>query len=143
MPSMPSVSAASTNTPGWPCSASAQPSRNSVALPPRPPFCLTVTVVSPPDKSTHGFLNGAPRCATCRASAACTWPTTRDSPSISSLRMYASMPACRASAAAASRLICGVAIICSVFCAQRASPGLGVSYVPLSRPARAAVGSAI
>ena len=51
------------------------------------PAALTVTVVSPPDRITHGCANGAPRRATARASAACTLPTSRDSPSISSLRM--------------------------------------------------------
>ena len=51
------------------------------------PLLLTVTVVSPPLKITQGFANGVPACATERASAACTLPTSRDSPSISSLRM--------------------------------------------------------
>ena len=43
-----------------------------------------------------GPANGWPRRATWRASAACTLPTSRDSPSISSPRMCASMPAARA-----------------------------------------------
>ena len=62
------------------------------ARPPRPPLCFTVTVVSPPESTTHGRANGWPRRATWRASAACTLPTSRDSPSISSPRMCASMP---------------------------------------------------
>ena len=57
-----------------------------------------VTVVSPPERMTQGFVKGSPRSATDRASAACTLPTSRDSPSISSLRMWASMPLARAAA---------------------------------------------
>ena len=115
----------------------------AVARPPRPPLDLTVTVVSPPDRITQGRANGVPRRATARASAACTLPTSRDSPSISSLRMCACTPAASATAAAASRLCCGVAIMCTAWPSKRGSPGLGLSSAPLCRPARAASGMAM
>jgi hypothetical protein len=147
-PSMPSVSAASTWTPGSACSAIAQPIRNSVARPPRPGAApsrdaRTVTVVSPPDRMTHGLRNGSPRRATARAMAAWTRPTTCDSPSISSLRMCASSPASRATRAAASSDCCGVAIMCTSWPSKRRSPGFGVSNAPLSSPSRAAFGTSM
>ena len=118
-----------------PCSACARPRQNSPARPPRPrgvpSGCLrTVTVVSPPERMTQGRAKGVPRRATARASAACTLPTSRDSPSISSLRMCASTPATRAAAAAASSDCCGVAIRCTCWPAKTGSPGLGVSSAP-------------
>ena len=104
----------------------AQPSRNSVPRPPRPDAPgRTVTVVSPPDSTTHGRANGWPRRAICRASAAWTLPTSRDSPSISSPRMCASMPAARAAAAAASSDRCGVAMMCTSLPAKAGVAGLG------------------
>ena len=102
LPSMPSVSAASTRTFGSPCKAMAQPSRNSVPRPPRPDAPgRTVTVVSPPDEHHAGPGERLAAPGDLPASAAWTLPTSRDSPSISSPRMCASMPAARAAAAAA------------------------------------------
>ena len=98
---------------------------------------------TPPDRMTTGLRQGCPCRATARAIAACTWPTTRDSPSISSDSSTASTPALRASAAAASRLAQGVASMRTSWPAKQASPGLGVSNAPLSRPARAAAGSSM
>jgi hypothetical protein len=129
-------------TPGSPCSAMAQPSRNSVARPPRPPL-RTVTVVSPPDRITQGAAKGWPRRATARASAACTLPTSRLSPSISSLRMWAPGQRRARAAAAASRLAAAWRSGATAWPAKRGSPGLGVSKAPLSSPASAAAGSSM
>ena len=74
--------------PGWPVAArSASDSRNSTLRPPRP-RPRTVTVVSPPDSSTHGGSNGWPCRATCSAMPASTLPTSRASPSMLSPRMW-------------------------------------------------------
>jgi hypothetical protein len=69
-----------------------------------------VTVVSPPDSSTHGGRSGWPCCATVRAMPAITLPTSRASPSMASPRSSGVTPASRATSAAASSAICGVAI---------------------------------
>ena len=130
-PSMPSASAASAHTFCCPISAAAKPRQNSPARPPRPLGApgargRIVTVVSPPDRITQGLAKDAPRWATARASAPCTLPTSRDSPSISSERMWASMPAARAAVAAASSDCCGVAITCVAWPRNTPSPGWGV-----------------
>ena len=78
-----------------------------------------------------------------RASAPCTLPASRDSPSISSERMWASMPAARAAVAAASSDCCGVAIRCVAWPRNTPSPGWGGSSSPLSSRARTAGGTSI
>src|SRR5690554_6796114 len=62
-PSTPSVSPASDHTSCWPSSSIARESRNSTLRPPRP-SPRTVTVVSPPESSTHGRGKGSLRVAT-------------------------------------------------------------------------------
>src|SRR3954452_7336526 len=125
-PSTPSVSPATAKTPGRPSNSTASDSRNSTLRPPRPPP-RTVTVVSPPEISTHGGRAGCPRSAACRAIPAMTLPTSRASPSIASPRMSGVTPAVLATSAAASSDICGVAIITVSARARRGSPGFGVS----------------
>ena len=106
-------------------------SKNSTLRPPRP-SPRTVTVVSPPDSSTQGVANGWPRRAACWAMPAITLPTSRASPSRLSPRIYGVTPAARATPAAASSAICGVAISSMLALARRGSPGLTDSPRPLS-----------
>lgn len=92
-----------------------RPCKNSPALPPRPWATpgrggRSATVVSPPLRTTHGRANGYPLFDTERAIAACTFPTSRDSPSMSPPRMCTGKPAARTFSAAASKLCFGVAI---------------------------------
>src|SRR5579885_175687 len=87
--------------PGCPFKAIARASKNSVLRPPRP-VPRNVTVVSPPEMSTQGAGRGWAKPCTCRAMAACTKPTSRASPSIALARIIGSMPALRATWAAAS-----------------------------------------
>src|ERR1700675_2434300 len=72
--------------PPLPSSAMASARRNSVLRPPLP-FPFSMMVVSPPEISTQGGFSGWPRMAHCRAMPAWTSATSRDSPSIESLRM--------------------------------------------------------
>ena len=107
--------------------------------PPRP-APATRTVVSPPERRTHGAAAGWPRSATWRAIAACTPATSRDSPSTASLRINGRQPASRATAAAASSAACGVATTAKRLRARRASPGFGVSSAAAARRAATAGG---
>ena len=145
-PSMPSVSAAIAAMPGWPSSATASASRNSALRPPRPPP-RTVTVVSPPERSTQGGSpidpTSPPKRATWRAIPACTCATSRASPSIESPRITGATPAARATSAAARSASCAVASMITSLRANRGSPGFGVSSFAARRCSITACGSSI
>ena len=141
LPSMPSVSQASAWTPASPSSARASASRYSQLGPPRPPVCVSVTVVSPPETRTQGGFAGSPRWAAARARRACARATSRASPSTASPRMTGLTPALRATAVAAARASRAVAINTARLLARRRSPGLGVSSAPERRWSTTAAGS--
>src|SRR3954447_19711922 len=125
-PSIPSVSPAIAHTPGTPFSATARASRNSTLRPPRP-LPRTVTVVSPPESRTQGGGRGWPCWTTESAIPAMSLPTSAASPSSASPSSSGATLFRRATSAAASSDICGVAIMTVSAPASRGSPGFGVS----------------
>ncbi len=107
------------------------PSRYSVLGPPLPRPEI-VTVSSPPERITAGlFWFGS--AAILRASAACSAPTRRASPSRLSPSTIGSRPSSRALAAAAASASLGVATRRYSARARRGSPGFGVSSAAASR----------
>ena len=145
-PSMPSVSAARAHTPLWPCRGLGQAMQNSPARPPRPLGRLragrTVTVVSPPDSSTGAFKrrtalgHGA-------AGAACTLP-------LRAIRLRFHPTGCAPPTSGAGglgsrfRATAGVAMRCTTWPANTASPGFGFRAGPPPAPrARQGHGDAV